>query len=303
MIYWKSRDGAKMVRKFVTPEQIINKLRESKKVKLFLTLAAGIILIGLIGFGDFKTGYEIGSSLFYVIPIAIITWLTNRWLGLAASTVCALVWCLADVASGHLYSYPFILAWNTFVRFGFFVIVTLLLSTLRRELEHEKEIARIDYLTGALNTRFFIELVQIEIHRLQRYARPFTLVYIDLDNFKAVNDHFGHSEGDNVLRRVASYLRKSLRKTDMVARLGGDEFALLLPETKEESSQVILSKIQKGLLEEMRLGNWPITISVGVVTCISVPNTAEELIRIADDTMYSAKQAGKNTIKYFTYAV
>jgi diguanylate cyclase (GGDEF)-like protein len=214
----------------------------------------------------------------------------------------AIVWFWADVASGHPYLHPLIPVWNTIIRLGFFVIITLLLSALRRATERERDLARRDNLTGAVNSRFFYDLAQMEIDRFQRYEHPFTLAYIDLDNFKAVNDRFGHPAGDQVLRIVVSSARKYLRKTDVFARLGGDEFVLLMPETDEESARVALSKIQDGLMEEMRLGDWPITFSIGVLTCRVAPHTTEELVRMSDELMYSVKRDSKNGIKYSTYA-
>lgn len=262
----------------------------------------GFVLTGLIGIVDFLTGYELAFSVFYVLPVAIVTWLTGRWLGVVTSIIGALVWFGADVATGHSYSYPLIPVWNTFIRLAFFVIITLLLSALRRATEREKEFARVDNLTGALNPRFFYGLAQMEINRFQRYEQPFTLAYIDLDNFKSVNDHFGHSTGDQVLRIVVSSVKNNLRKTDVIARLGGDEFALLLPETDEESARFALSKVQKGLLEEMRKGDWPITFSIGSLTCIAAPETTEKLVSMADELMYSVKHTSKNAIKYSIYA-
>jgi len=275
---------------------------EKHSKSTYILLLVGFALTGLIGIADFLTGYEIGFSVFYVFPIALVTWLTSRRLGLVASLISAFVWLGADVATGHPYSHPLIPIWNTLIRLAFFVIITLLLSALRRAMERERELARIDNLTGATNSRFFYELAKMEIDRFQRYEHPFTLAYIDLDNFKTVNDQFGHPVGDQILRIVVSSVRKYLRKTDVVARLGGDEFALLLPETSEESAHIALSKIQDGLLEEMRLGNWQITFSIGVLTCSAAPHTTEELVRMADELMYSVKRESKNAIKYSTYA-
>lgn len=275
---------------------------EKQSKPSYVLVLAGFVLTGLIGVVDFLMGYEMAFSVFYVLPVALVTWLTSRRLGLMTSLAGAFVWLGADVATGHPYSYPLIPIWNTLIRLAFFVIITLLLSALKRTTEREREFARIDNLTGAVNPRFFYDLAQMEIDRFQRYEHPFTLAYIDLDNFKTVNDQFGHPTGDQVLRIVASSARKYLRKTDVIARLGGDEFALLLPETNEESARVALSKIQDGLLEEMRLGNWPITFSIGVLTCSAAPHTTEELVRMADELMYSVKHDSKNSIKYSTYA-
>jgi diguanylate cyclase (GGDEF)-like protein len=275
---------------------------EKQSKPSFVLIIVGFVLTGLIGIVDFLMGYEMSFSVFYVLPVAIVTWLTNRRLGLVTSFVGAFVWLGADLTSGHTYSYPLIPIWNTLIRLAFFVIITLLLSALKKATERERKFARIDNLTGAANPRFFYDLAQMEIERFQRYKHPFTLAYIDLDNFKTVNDQFGHPTGDQVLRIVASSARKYLRKTDVIARLGGDEFALLLPETSEVSARVALSKIQSELLEEMRIGNWPITFSIGVLTCNVAPHTTEELVRMADELMYSVKHESKNSIKYSTYA-
>jgi diguanylate cyclase (GGDEF)-like protein len=213
-----------------------------------------------------------------------------------------LVWLVADVASGNLYSYPLVPVWNTLIRFIFFIITTLLISELRKAKEREGELARLDYLTGAVNSRFFYELAQREIDRSQRYQHPFTLAYIDLDNFKAVNDQFGHATGDQILRTLVSSARGFIRKTDTFARLGGDEFVLLMPETSQESAQSVISRLQSGLLEEMRQNNCPVTFSIGVLTCQAAPPTPNELVKMADNLMYSVKNDGKNAVKYATYA-
>ena len=276
--------------------------KQSKSFRVTV-VAVGFALIGVIGVTDFLTGYELAFSVFYVIPIAIVTWSMGRQLGLVTSLVSAFVWLGADLGTGHIYTHPLIPVWNTLIRLAFFVLITMLLSALSSATERERELARTDYLTGAVNARLFYELVQTEIDRLQRYKRPFTLAYFDLDNFKSVNDQFGHAIGNQVLRAVVRSARKHLRITDVVARLGGDEFALLLPETDQESACAAISKIRGRLLEEMRQSNWPITFSIGVLTCsCSAPHTTDELVGLADDIMYSVKHDGKNAIKYSTYA-
>ncbi|MEO5702504.1 MAG: diguanylate cyclase [Gammaproteobacteria bacterium] len=261
----------------------------------------GFALIGVVGLIDFLTGYEIASSLFYLIPIALITWFGGTRLGVAASIASALAWYIADIAAGNPAS-PFVHYWNTGIRLGFFVIVLVLLAALKRALRRAEELSRIDYLTGAVNRRFFLDLAQREIDRSRRYKHRFTVAYIDLDNFKTVNDQFGHNTGDEVLRIVASTAKTQLRTTDSVARLGGDEFALLLPETGQEGARIVISKIQRSLLSEMQKKGWPVTFSIGLLTCIEMPNTSDELINMADVLMYSVKNNGKNAISDLVYA-
>jgi diguanylate cyclase (GGDEF)-like protein len=276
-------------------------LTNFEKRSKFFSVTVGFVFIGVISLIDFLTGYELTFSAFYVIPISFITWFNGRRLGLMTMVACAFLWISADIATGHPYSHPFVQIWNYILRIVAFVLVTWLLSALRSAAEHERELSRTDHLTGAANSRFFHQLMRKEIDRLQRYGHPFTLAYFDLDNFKNVNDQFGHSIGDQVLCSVVTSARKYLRKTDVVARLGGDEFAFLLPETNQASARIVLSKIQGILLEEMRQNNRPITFSMGVLTCNAAPDSIDELISIADELMYSVKRGMKNAVNYAIY--
>jgi diguanylate cyclase (GGDEF)-like protein len=274
---------------------IVDYLNKQPKSRL---TALGFFIVALVGILDHLTGPELFVSIFYLIPIFLATWFTERWIGIMISIASALIWLLADFTSGHTYSHPAIPYWNMSVRLGTFLVITFLLSTLKYALEQEKELARTDPLTGIANRRYFIELANAEINRASRYKHSFTVVHIDLDNFKAVNDRFGHSVGDALLRLVASTIRNNIRATDIVARLGGDEFVILLPETGPEPAGVITEKIQKISLDLMRKNEWPVTLSLGVVTFIQPPSTVDEMLKISDGLMYAAKNHGKNTIKY-----
>jgi len=266
-----------------------------------MTVFLCVILVLLIGVIDYQTGYELAFSLFYLIPICLATWVAGRDLGLLVSILGACAWYVADVLSGQAYSSPLIYLWNTGIRLGFFAVVTYLLAALRESLDHERNLSRTDSLTGATNTRAFLEMIQSEIDRYERYKHPFTVVYIDLDNFKAVNDRFGHMVGDKVLHTIVAEIRKGLRKTDTVSRLGGDEFGLLLPETGQDAAQVVMKKVRTGILDAMLLRKLPVTASLGVVTCQGVPQSSEILIKMADELMYSIKNHGKDGIGYSVY--
>lgn len=278
----------------------MNLLENIEKQNKSFIIAIGYIIIGVLGIIDTLTGKELDFSLFYVIPILIVTWHTGLGLGIVFSLISALVWLLSDVLSGNV-TLLSIYAWNTLTRLGFFLTIAFLLSRLLTVLEHEREIAHTDYLTGALNSLFFYNVLQMEINRSLRYKNLFTIAYIDLDNIKTVNDEFGHATGDEVLCFVVNQIKNSLRKVDVVARLGGDEFALLMPETNQKSAQVVLSKLQHNILAGMQKNNWPVTLSIGVLTCIDTPPTANEAIKKVDDLMYSVKKSSKNNIKYATY--
>lgn len=267
-----------------------------KQNQYFLVLM-GVVLICVIGFVDYLTGAEFAFSVFYVLPIALITWGTNRRWGLTASLFSAVIWLVAELSTGHIYSFPFVPYWNSLIRLVFFAIITVLLASLKSSME----LTRTDQLTSAVNSRYFYEILQMEIDRFQRSQRPFTIAYIDIDNFKTVNDRFGHPAGDQVLITFVNSIRKNIRKSDFIARMGGDEFAILFPETDQNSARIVFSKIQGVLREEMQQKKWPVTFSVGIITCKTAPQTTDQLIQLADALMYTAKNDGRNTVKYSEY--
>jgi len=268
--------------------------------KLIL-IVIGFILIVIVGFLDFLTGYEYSFSVFYVLPISLITWNSSQQLGFLASFASACIWLTAQISSGQHYSHSFILFWNTVIQFSFFCIIVILLTLVKNLVQRERQLARTDYLTSAVNSRCFNEIANMEIFRLQRYCHPLTIAYFDLDNFKAMNDKFGHSTGDRILQTVVYTIKKRVRKIDTIARLGGDEFALLLPETDDKVARILIIDIQNLLLEEMQKNNWAITFSIGVLTCKFAPSSIDELVTKVDNLMYLAKFDGKNTIKYSIY--
>ena len=261
---------------------------------------ASVLIVG-IGLLDFTSGYELAFSLFYLLPIMVVAWFVGRKAGLLFSLLASLFWFTADYFSGHVYSNPLFYFWNTAIRLAFFVIVVLLLSALQNALENEKALARIDRLTGAMNGDFLYFILQSEIDLQQRYKGVFTLAYLDLDNFKPVNDEYGHVAGDQLLKQVVYMIRSNTRRTDVVARMGGDEFSILLRKTDIEEARVVIARIQQGLLSEMQKNHLPVTFSMGVVTYRSPVKTTDELLKMADDLMYEVKRSGKNNVKYQVY--
>ncbi len=279
----------------------MNLLRFFEKQNKIFWVATGFGLILLLGLLDFVTGFEVNVSIFYLIPIALVTWYTGRELGLVMCGVSAIVWFLADILAGNTYPVVWLYLWNTLIRLGFYLIVVGLIISLKKSYKATQELARTDYITGAVSNRYFYSLAEIELVRSQRYNHPLTLAYIDLDNFKEVNDHSGHSTGDKLLRAVAEVVNRRSRNIDTFARLGGDEFALLLPETGEVEAQAVLSRIRRSLLEEMHNNGWPVTFSIGVVTFIKIPKTVDDMVKMADDVMLPVKTGGKDGISYTIY--
>ena len=267
----------------------------STKPKIFLLLL-GFFLIGIVGTLDYVTG-ESPFAIFYLIPICLITWFTGRQPGILASIASALVWFFDQYTRSDITLYTEVSYWNAVVILGFFLVITVILSLLKQALENEKKSARTDYLTGAENSRAFSEAVNSEMIKARRYGRMMTIAYIDLDNFKTVNDTMGHSAGNRLLCQMVQTIRDHIRRTDVVARLGGDEFAILLSETASDQAKVVITKLQKVLQTVMEENNWPVTFSIGVVTFATPPATIDQLINIADSAMFSAKNEGKNMVR------
>lgn len=261
-------------------------------------LGTGICTALLVGAVDYLTGYEISLSLFYLFPIAAVSWLADRASGVALSLSCAGIWLVAEIATAHPYSHEAILYWNAGIHFASFLVVALLLSALRSNLAYQERLARIDSTTGAANRRAFLDLLQREVDRASRYGDRYAIAYLDLDDFKQVNDHHGHQTGDQLLRVVAATMQESLRRTDSYARIGGDEFALLLPESGAEATKTVVSKVRRDLLASMRKHDWPVTFSIGALVVTEPVESLDELIGMADALMYEVKRAGKNSIRY-----
>ncbi|MEP6894570.1 MAG: GGDEF domain-containing protein [Chloroflexota bacterium] len=258
-------------------------------------------LIFILGIVDYFTGIELSISFFYLIPVSMGAWALGKYLGLSYSVLSATVWLLSNSLSGQTFSNIVVGVWNTEIRFGFYGVVTILLAELHNALEEEQLLSSTDPLTGALNRRSFNELAEKRMVVAEVNRRPYTLVYIDLDNFKPVNDKFGHATGDQVLKAVVDTLQTQIRNTDFLARLGGDEFALLLTDIDREHAENIVRRLQTALLESMTEQAWEITFSIGALTFLAMPGSVNEMVSLTDALMYEVKTGGKNAIKYSTY--
>ncbi|MEK7483418.1 MAG: diguanylate cyclase [Planctomycetota bacterium] len=274
---------------------MLNFLEKLNKLALFFIV---LILVTLIGVLDYFDGSEISLAFFYLIPLILMNWYGNLKYGITVSILSTIVAQIASHHAGELSFHPLAPYWNLMTRLGFFLVVSFLLSKLKTTLEHERSLSRTDDLTGVANRRAFYEFASKELDRAHREQYSLTIAYLDLDNFKEVNDHFTHLAGDSALQIVAKTITSHIRSTDLFARLGGDEFVLLLP--KMENAQTFMSRIHEILLSEMRKNNWPITFSIGVLTCNSLPENLNEFIGLADQLMYQVKETGKNRLEYKT---
>ena len=265
---------------------------------IFFSIVASLGLVALISWLDILSGAEFSLSLFYLLPVGLSTWYAGRRWGGLIGVLSSLGWLFIDLAGQIHYTHPIFLVWNTAIRLGFFLGVVLLLAELHGSLLRERSASRTDFLTGAANPRYFYDLLEWEISRSVRYGHPFSLAYMDLDNFKQVNDQFGHLIGDETLCKVVELIRETVRSSDIIGRLGGDEFALLLPETDLEAARVIVEKVYQHLLAGMQANHWPVTFSVGVLGCQGESCNVENVLRAADLLMYTVKNNTKNAVKY-----
>ncbi len=256
----------------------------------------GLLAIAAIGWIDFATGTEVRVFPLYYLPIALVAWKGGRAGALIAAAICAAAWTEANSLAGMEFSNPMIWAANTAMLGTSFAVVGLLVATLRSALMREQGISRTDPLTSLPNGRAFREEADRILDLCRRRERPATLAYVDLDNFKTVNDTRGHQAGDGLLRTVARLLLASTRPSDLCARLGGDEFAILLPDADARGARVALERLRLELSQSAAAHACAITASIGAVTFLTVPESLDEMISAADARMYVAKTGGKNRV-------
>jgi diguanylate cyclase (GGDEF)-like protein len=166
------------------------------------------------------------------------------------------------------------------------------------EMEHR---ARTDFLTGLPNHRFFQSTLSVELGRAQRNNHPLSLLIIDLDFLKEVNDRFGHPSGDMVIRSVAETIRNSCREFDFAARYGGEEFTVILPETPLSGAIQVADRIRERIASLVFTGIGTITASIGASNFPLNALGKEDLIRVADQALYVAKNNGRDRVAYFNY--
>jgi len=259
-------------------------------------LFVSIFLLLLLGGVDYFTG-DYSLIVFYLIPVSLTAWFVSKNCGIFFCCLVILVRFAADeFSSSLLFHNTSLHYWNEGIELAFLLIMSFLFSALRKNLDSEKNLASTDPLTGMLNRRSFFSLAGYELNRSRRYGLPFTVAYIDLDNFKYINDQFGHHVGDKLLVSVTRTIVGNIRSTDIIARFGGDEFVLMLPETPSSPALTLIEKLHRQLQSDMDAKHWNVTFSIGAITYLTPPATADEMVRRADRQMYEVKHGGKNRL-------
>jgi len=199
----------------------------------------------------------------------------------------ALVWSATELAiTWPYFPIPAFLL-NTFTRsIAFTVIIRVVIKLWR-----EREYAHKDMLTGLANRLHLMERLETEQVRSERSGRPYSLLFIDIDDFKRLNDELGHKVGDEALRVLSGILKSCIRKVDVAARLGGDEFVLLLPDTDKQSCYILIKRIESSSRKIFKKNNWDISVSIGQTTHVGRNESIDAVLKLADENMYEIKRA------------
>jgi diguanylate cyclase (GGDEF)-like protein len=247
----------------------------------------GVVVAGLLGYVlDELAQDNLPLTLLYLAPVIFVSWF-GRKLHAFLSTIPTAValWLATRSFAPSMLSQTVTVA-SQFLTYN---MVGMLVSHLRSSQDHERELARRDPLTRLLNTLGFGETATRELVRMRRYSRPVSVLYLDVDDFKLVNDARGHSAGDEALRIVAGAIASSIREVDTAARVGGDEFVVLMPETGYAGMKTAALRIRQHLARVTD----GLTLSLGGASFELPPQSVDEMIHEVDDLMYRAKSGGK----------
>lgn len=261
--------------------------------------AIALLAVSILSWVEFRSGPEISFEILFLIPIALAGWFGGREPALLTAVAAAAMWFAGELR--WIEAGIGVRLWNSLTRLVVYTTEGWLVARLRERrdelrslLMEERELARTDAITGLPNSRAFYE----QAEHMTGKTSPMALAYMDLDNFKNVNDRFGHAAGDEVLRKIAQVLRATIRPHDLAARLGGDEFAFLLTDvTTEEAAQVAerLSREVRSLAVEYERTDLGATI--GIVWSAERMDV-DALIHSADAAMYEGKQGRKGSIQF-----
>lgn len=258
----------------------------------FFLVITEILLIAWLGYEVAGTHYAL--DVFYCLPVIQAARLgaihalraSDTQLPVAIAIVVALVWSMAEAAIiwPHFPLSAFVL--NVFTRSVTFTVIGRVVAKLWKE----REYARKDELTSLANRVEFFDRFEVEQLRSERSGNPYSLLFIDIDNFKMLNDNQGHHVGDAALKMLADILRENSRRVDTVSRFGGDEFVVLFPETNERSCEMLVGRIDLAANQEFQKQGWPISLSIGKITETGGNLSVDEILIEADARMYAAKK-------------
>ncbi len=261
--------------------------------RVFLLVGASV-WIALTGALDYLTGVEIRVFPLYFIPICLVGWRLGYGLTLFTAWLSAATWLVSNFEAGLQYSTQTIWVINSLTQALSFSFIGALVVFSRQNYRLAEARSRTDALTGLLNAGAFSAEAGRIAALCGRHGRPVTVVYLDLDDFKQVNDRHGHAQGNMVLATVGRTLLEAGRGTDVVARVGGDEFAMVLAETDEAGAEIMLTRLRGMVAHALSTAPRAVTMSVGAVTSQPPHASIDALLKKADAQLYAAKAAGKD---------
>jgi diguanylate cyclase (GGDEF)-like protein len=260
-----------------------------------VAIGASYLLILAIFPIDVVTGSRVTLNVIYVLPLTVI--------GLHCSRLAPVVGALSLSIVVQLLTLLSFSDDPMATRIGLFVVITvsdavvvLIARFARHNILEAEQLSTTDPLTRLSNRRALEFAIDAESTRQRRYGGIYSLVLIDLDGFKSVNDTQGHAAGDNALILLAEILRSNTRKSDMIFRIGGDEFVVLMPNTGVADAASLCDSFCTTIARQMLQASFPITASIGFTTVEQAPEPSVDVLTIADRAMYEAKSTGKSRV-------
>lgn len=261
------------------------------------SIAWGFGLIVVILAGDYVTGNQISLAHVYILPVLVLAWNAGFLWALLGACISGLLSLAVSVLTGSPFTGFGYLAFDIGSVLLVLLIAAAIAANLRKSHDALNQASITDHLTGIANRRGFEMRAGLELGNHRRYGGALSLLLIDCDNFKSVNDQYGHDTGDRLLIAIARVLQSGIRATDSAARLGGDEFVVLLPRTSREEASMVEQKLRASLnrMPELAAG---VSFSMGLV-CFAggVPDQLSEVLKPADALLYEAKKEGKNAMR------
>jgi len=266
----------------------------TERLKVQLTPYPAVLSIGgllLAAIVDHYAHGDIATELLYVPPLLVLAYWGGRRIGFWGAALAIILAFIADLTPNLHGPELRVFVQNTLIRLAIFPVIAWLASELKSRQDRLSQLAHEDSLTGLANRPAFFAALETELHRAERHGGATSVLYLDVDHFKSVNDHHGHERGDALLRSIAGELVARVRTTDLVARLGGDEFAILLILTDHDAAQSVAQKLATGMLQWAQAEDHEIGFSIGVATApLGSKLSPDQLLARADAIMYEQKR-------------
>lgn len=255
----------------------------SSKAIALVSFLAMLTIFGV----DLADGSQVWSQALYVFPICAIALFCDRLAWVVFGVLLALVFQLLTFAAYQISG--LLVVANSAIALATGTLVAALARVARSRFASVASAATTDFLTGLNNRRGFEVIAEREITRQHRYGGVFSLVALDLDRFKSLNDSQGHDAGDRALRLLAAVLQESVRQADSIGRLGGDEFVILMPQTQETECAHLCQQLSATIAHRMDAAGFAVTASIGHTTYERPPHSVAIGLQEADEAMYAAK--------------